>query len=389
MNFAWWLNRKDRSGRNVFEGGFLGLDNIGVFDRSAPLPTGGYLEQADGTAWMALYSQAMLSIAMELALHDPSYEPLVSKFVDHFLWIAGSMNRAGEHIDELWDEEDGFFYDLLCFPDGSADRLKVRSMVGLIPLCAATIVSSEFLEQFPDVKRRIISFFERYPEISANLHPPIREGIAGRHLLFILNEANLRRVLQRMLDEDRFLSSFGIRSLSKWHAEHPYVITVNGQNHNVTYEPAESHSCLFGGNSNWRGPIWFPVNVLIIRGLLVLYEYYGDAFTIECPTGSGRKMKLFEIAHEISNRLVAIFLKDSKGRRAVFGGSEMFQTNPHWRDCLLFYEYFHGDNGAGIGASHQTGWTGLVARCIELFAVVTDKDILNENRKAEMMGANT
>lgn len=389
MNFAWWLNRKDRSGRNVFEGGFLGLDNVGVFDRSAPLPTGGYLEQADGTAWMALYSLTMLSMAMELAAEDPSYEPLASKFIDHFLWIAGSMNRVGEHADELWDEEDGFFYDVLCFPDGSTERLKVRSMVGLIPLCAAAIVSHEFLEKYPGVKTRIMSFFKRYPEIGANLHPPDQEGKERRHLLFILNETNLRRVLQRMLDEERFLSPFGVRSLSKWHKAHPYVFCFNGEDHKVSYEPAESHSSLFGGNSNWRGPVWFPVNALIIRGLLILYEYYGESFKVECPTGSGNNMTLFEVAREISNRLTAIFLKDETGRRPVFGGSETFQTNPYWRDCLLFYEYFHGDNGAGIGASHQTGWTGLVARFIELFAVVTPKDILAKDLKAKTMGAST
>ena len=379
MNFAWWLNRKDRFGRNVFEGGFLGLDNVGVFDRSAPLPNGGYLEQADGTAWMALYSQTMLSIAMELALDDPSYERLANKFIDHFLWIAGSMNRAGEHADELWDEEDGFFYDVLCLPDGSAERLKVRSMVGLIPVCAAAIIPGELLERFPGLRDRMASFFVRYPEIAANLHPPDRPGVARRHLLSILNEGNLRRVLQRMLDEDRFLGPFGIRSLSKKHESDPYVISVNGQEHKVAYEPAESRSNLFGGNSNWRGPVWFPVNALIVRGLMVLYEYYGDGFTIECPTGSGNQMTLFEVAREISNRLTRIFLKDDNGRRAVFGGTEKFQTDPCWRDCLLFYEYFHGDNGAGIGASHQTGWTGLVARYIALFAELSSKDILTED----------
>jgi hypothetical protein len=376
MNFAWWLNRKDRSGRNVFEGGFLGLDNVGAFDRSAPLPSGGYLEQADGTAWMALYSQGMLSIAMELAMADPSYEPLVSRFLDHFLWIGGSMNRAGEHMDELWDEEDGFFYDVLCFPDGSAERLKVRSMVGLIPLCATATIPGELLDRFPGLKNRIASFFNRYPEIAANLHPPHQTGASGRHLLSILNEGNLRRVLQRMLDEERFLSPYGIRSLSKWHEAHPYVISVDGQEHKVAYEPAESDSNLFGGNSNWRGPVWFPVNALIIRALMVQYEYYGDTFLIECPTGSGNRMTLFEVAREISTRLTRIFLKDENSRRPVFGESKTFQTDPHWRNYLLFYEYFHGDNGAGIGASHQTGWTGLVARCIDLFAHVTSKDVL-------------
>ncbi|HVZ18249.1 MAG TPA: hypothetical protein VG897_14095, partial [Terriglobales bacterium] len=337
INFTWWVNRKDRFGRNVFEGGFLGLDNIGVFDRSATLPTGGHLEQVDGTAWMALYSQTMLNIAMELAVDDPSYERMARKFAEHFLWIGGSMDLAGHHENELWDEEDGFFYDLLCLPDGTAKRLKVRSMVGLIPLYAVAIIPPEFAAKFPSVIERMRDFFERRPEIAANLHPPDRPGVAGRHMLSILDEAHLRRVLHRMLDEERFLSPYGIRSLSKWHEQNPYVFTVHGEEYRVAYEPAESTSGLFGGNSNWRGPIWFPVNVLIGRGLLLLYQYYGDDFKIECPTGSGNMMTLFEVAHELLNRLTRIFLKDSQGRRPVFGGTEKFQTDPYWWDCLLFY----------------------------------------------------
>jgi hypothetical protein len=379
LNFTWWVNRKDPTGRNVFEGGFLGLDNIGVFDRSAPLPTGGRLEQADGTAWMALYCQSMLDIAMELAMRDPAYEEVACKFIEHFFWIAGAMDRVGDNADEMWDEEDGFFYDLLCLPDGQAMRLKVRSMVGLLPLCAAAIIPREFIEKFPAATKQINSFMKRRPDLLANLHPPDRPGCRGRRMLAILDESKLRRVLARMLDEDRFLSPYGIRSLSKYHKKNPYVFRVHGEEHRVEYQPAESDSGLFGGNSNWRGPVWFPVNALIIRALLVFYSYYGNDFKIDCPTGSGRKMTLFEIAQEISRRLVAMFLPDQDGRRPVFGGAEKFQTDPHWRDHLLFYEYFHGDNGAGIGASHQTGWTAIVARFIQFFGSIRAADVLRED----------
>jgi hypothetical protein len=368
LNFGWWVNRKDRDGKNVFEGGFLGLDNIGVFDRSAPLPTGGYLEQADGTAWMALYCQSMLSIAMELATRDPTYEALVCKFIEHFFWIAGAMDRVGDNQDELWDEKDGFFYDVLQLPDGSATRIRVRSLVGLLPLCAVCVIPAGFLEKHPAVAKRVERFQERRPELVANIHPFDREGMGGRRMLAILTEAKLRRVLARMLDEERFLSPHGIRSLSRWHKDHPYVFEVHGEDYKVAYEPAESTSGMFGGNSNWRGPVWFPVNVLIIRALLDLYQYFGDQFKIECPTGSGRFMSLFEVAHELSSRLVAIFRKDEYGSRPVFGAAKKFRDDPYWRDHLLFYEYFHGDNGAGIGASHQTGWTGLVARLVDLLA---------------------
>jgi hypothetical protein len=376
LNFGWWVNRKDRDGQNVFEGGFLGLDNIGVFDRSTPLPTGGYLEQADGTAWMALYCQSMLSLAMELALTDPSHANFVSRFMEHFLWIAGAMDRVGENQDELWDEEDGFFYDLLRFPDGSAMRIKVRSLVGLMPLCAVCIIPPEFVEKYPVVMKRISRFLARRPSLVANVHPLEREGEGGRRMLSILNESKLRRVLARMLDEERFLSPYGIRSLSRWHKDHPYVFKVHGEEYKVQYEPAESTSGMFGGNSNWRGPVWFPINVLIVRALLEFYRYFGDGFKIECPTGSGRSMTLFEVARELSSRLVAIFRKDQEGRRPVFGGAKKFQEDPHWQDCLLFYEYFHGDNGAGIGASHQTGWTGLVARLVDMLGELRKENVL-------------
>ncbi|GAB4454905.1 MAG: glucosidase [Anaerolineae bacterium] len=371
LNFTWWVNRKDPGGRNVFEGGFLGLDNIGVFDRSSALPTGGHLEQADGTAWMALFCQNMLEISLELAAADPTYEDMVVKFLDHFLYIAAAMDRIGNNDDELWDEEDGFFYDVLRLPDGSAQRLKVRSMVGLLPLCATTVISGEVVTRFPRIMQRIVQRFEKQPELVVNVHDPREAGYADRRLLAVVNETKLRRILARMLDEEEFLSPYGIRALSKYHAEHPYVFNANGQEFKVEYLPAESDSGMFGGNSNWRGPIWFPVNALIVRALLQFYQYYGDEFTVECPTGSGQQMTLFEVSQEIMHRLTSIFLRDDSGRRPVFGGAEKFQSDPHWRDHLLFYEYFHGDNGAGLGASHQTGWTGLVARFVQLLGYLT------------------
>ncbi|HKQ47932.1 MAG TPA: glucosidase [Phycisphaerae bacterium] len=375
-NFTWWLNRKDRSGKNVFEGGFLGLDNIGVFDRSAPLPTGGYLEQADGTAWMAFFCQNMIELGIRLATQDPNYEELVSKFVDHFLWIAAGMNRPGE--EGMWDEEDGFYYDVLRLPDGTAQRLKVRSMVGLLPLCAATVVEPW---QRDIVAKSAAHWRERarqMPDLMKNIHPtgPGHLGVGDRGIVALLNPERLRRVLSKMLDEQEFLSPYGIRSLSKFHEKHPYVVHVDGQEHRVDYSPAESTTGAFGGNSNWRGPIWLPVNVLIIRSLLSYYLYYGDKFCIECPTGSGRLMNLFEVAKEIADRLTRIFLRDSDGRRPVYGDSEKFQSDPHWRDDVLFYEYFHGDNGAGIGASHQTGWTGVVATLIQLFGTLNPQTFL-------------
>ncbi|HJT19870.1 MAG TPA: glucosidase [Nitrospira sp.] len=380
LNFTWWVNRKDPGGRNVFEGGFLGLDNIGVFDRSAPLPTGGCLEQADGTAWMVLFSQNMLDIALELAQHDRVYAEMALKFVQHFLWIGAAMDRMGEHLDEMWDEEDGFFYDLLRLPDGTAMRLKVRSMVGLLPLCASTVFDKEVVEQFPDFLERARRFLRQHPELTATIAPPGKLGAKNRRLLSVLNEGKLRRVLSKMLDENEFFSPYGIRALSKYHLNQPYVFRVHGEEYRVGYLPAESNTGMFGGNSNWRGPIWMPVNILILRALLNLYTYYGNEFTIECPTSSGKHMNLFEVSQELSRRLSAIFLRNEQGRRPVYGGADKFQNDPHWRDHILFYEYFHGDSGAGLGASHQTGWTGVVARLIQIFGAITATDLLEEGR---------
>jgi hypothetical protein len=375
MNFTWWVNRKDRSGRNVFEGGFLGLDNVGVFDRSSPLPTGGYLEQADGTAWMAFYSQCMLQIALELAVDDPVYEDLAAKFYEHFLWIGGAMDRIGVQQDELWDEEDGFFYDVLRLPDGRAIRLKVRSMVGLLSICASTVLPPNVEQALPTFFAQSKGFATRHPELIANIAAG-RQGHDGRRLLALLTDEKLRRVLARMLDENEFLGPHGIRAVSRYHLEHPYIFVVDGVEHRVDYEPAESTTGLFGGNSNWRGPVWMPVNMLIVRALLNLYAFYGEEFTVECPTGSGVQMNLFEVARELSRRLTSIFTRDDQGKRPVYGATEKFQTDPHWRDLILFYEYFHGDNGAGVGASHQTGWTGLVAPLIKVFDTYDQKSFL-------------
>ena len=376
MNFTWWVNRKDPSGRNVFEGGFLGLDNIGVFDRSAALPTGGTLDQADGTAWMALFCQNLLQMAITLSEHDPAYAELVPKYAEHFLWIAAAMDRIGDNMDELWDEEDGFFYDLLRFPDGNTVHLKVRSLVGLLPICAVTVLDGTHVERFPAVLEQLRKFAEYHPELSTTIQPLTRRGMGGRRLVALVPEDKLRRVLTRVLDEEEFLSPHGIRSISRYHRDHPYVFHVDGNEFKVSYLPAESDSGMFGGNSNWRGPIWFPMNVMVLRGLLSLYSYYGDEFTVECPTGSGRQMTLFEVANEIAHRLASIFLRDDDGRRPVFGGTEKFQSDPNWRDLIPYYEYFHGDNGAGLGASHQTGWTGNVAKIIQLFGSLDAEDIL-------------
>jgi len=380
LNFTWWVNRKDRFGKNVFEGGFLGLDNIGVFDRSAPLPTGGHLEQADGTAWMALFSQNMLELAVELAAHDPIYEDMVLKFAEHFYYIAAGMNRSGP--DGMWDEEDGFYYDLLRLPDGSAQRLKVRSMVGLLPLCATTVIEKWQRERVPRALAKMFERLRRMPELSATIHPtgPGHLGVDDRGIVALLNPERLRRILTKMLDENEFLGPYGIRALSKFHERNPYVFYVNGQEYRVDYLPAESNTGMFGGNSNWRGPVWMPVNALLIRALLNFYLYYGDNFKIECPTGSGRMMNLFEVSKEISDRLTKTFLRDQRGRRPVYGGTEKFQTDPHWRDHILFYEYFHGDNGAGLGASHQTGWTGVVAKLIQLFGLLDPKKLLEAGK---------
>jgi hypothetical protein len=380
LNFTWWVNRKDRTGRNVFEGGFLGLDNIGVFDRSSPLPTGGYLEQADGTAWMALFCQNMLQISAELAMTDADYADMALKFVEHFLWIASSMTHVGGETG-MWDEEDGFFYDVLRLPNGHAERLKVRSMVGLLPLCAATVFDGVLMKKYPELGERMRWFLESRPELCAEIHDPRKLGVAGRKLAAILDETKLRRVLEKMLDENEFLSEFGIRSLSRFHEKHPFVMSVGGQEYRVAYLPAESDTGMFGGNSNWRGPIWMPVNVLIIRSLLAYYSYYGDEFKVECPTGSGRWMNLYQVSEEIGRRLANIFLRNKNGQRPVYGGTEKFQNDPHWKDLVLFYEYFHGDNGAGLGASHQTGWTGVVARSMHLFATMNAEQTLDEGKQ--------
>jgi hypothetical protein len=395
LNFNWWVNRKDPQGRNVFAGGFLGLDNIGVFDRSAPLPTGGTLEQADGTAWMAFYCQNMLEMALILADHDPEYEEYAYSFLQHFIWIAYAMDRIGENHDEMWDEEDGFFYDVLRLPDGSATRLKVRSMVGLLPLCASTIIEADTVTKRPRLMELIALFRERHPDVVAQV-APTAEGYIGyneRRLLSPLSQKRLERVLGYLLDENEFLSPYGIRSLSRYHQYHPFVFHAGGQEFTVSYLPGESNTGMFGGNSNWRGPVWMPVNGLIVRGLLNLYSFYGDDFTVECPTGSGARMTLFEVAREISGRLAGIFLKDEDGRRPVYGGTAKFQEDPHWRDLILFYEYFHGDNGAGLGASHQTGWTGAIARLLDLFgrvdaadALMTPKERLAERLVHEQVG---
>jgi Mannosylglycerate hydrolase MGH1-like glycoside hydrolase domain len=381
-NFTWWVNRKDRFGKNVFDGGFLGLDNIGVFDRSAPLPTGGHLEQADGTAWMALFSQNMLELAVEIAGYDETYADLAVKFVDHILWIGHAMNRVG--AGGMWDEEDGFYYDVLRLPDGSATRLKVRSMVGLLPLCAVTVVEPWQRERISAMASTIDERVRRRPELLKSLHPtgPGHFGYGERGIIGLVNPERLRRILARMLDEKEFLSPYGIRALSRDHLEHPYVFKVHGEEYRVSYLPGDSDSGMFGGNSNWRGPIWMPVNVLLIRALLNYYAYHGDNLKVECPTGSGRKMNLFEVAREIANRLTRIFLRDASGRRPVFGAATKFQTDPHWRDNLLFYEYFHGDSGAGVGASHQTGWTGLVASLVEIFGSVDARAFLEVGKRA-------
>jgi hypothetical protein len=378
LNYNWWVNRKDPAGRNVFAGGFLGLDNIGVFDRSAQLPTGGSLEQADGTAWMAFYCQCMLEMALILSEYDPMYEDIAFRFVQHFMWISYAMDRLGEHHDEMWDEEDGFFYDLLRLPDGQAMRLKVRSMVGLLPLCASTVFEEDALTRHPELMEMIAMFRKNHPEMLSHVAPTDQGfiGYKGRRLLSILNKKKLERVLGYLLDENEFLGPYGIRSVSRYHQDHPFSFWVGQQEYKVEYLPGESNTGMFGGNSNWRGPVWMPVNTLIVRALVSLYAFYGDEFKVQCPTGSGHYMTLFEAAKEISRRLAATFLRDANGRRPVYGGTAKFQEDPHWRDLILFYEYFHGDNGAGLGASHQTGWTGLVALLLDLFGRVDAKPLI-------------
>ncbi|BAS59623.1 hypothetical protein NIES2135_08470 [Leptolyngbya boryana NIES-2135] len=372
LNFTWWVNRKDVEGRNIFQGGFLGLDNIGVFDRSATLPTGGHIDQSDGTSWMGMYCLNLLAIALELAQTNPVYEDIATKFFEHYLYIADAMNRIGEAETSLWNETDGFYYDVLHLPNDQQIELKVRSMVGLIPLFAIETLEPETLHQLPAFKKRLEWVIQHRPDLRRNVACMETQGMQARRLLAIVSQDKLRRILQKMLDETEFLSSHGIRALSKHHATHPYTFDVDGTQFRVDYEPAESSSGLFGGNSNWRGTVWFPVNFLLIESLQKFHHYLGDDFKVECPTGSGQWLNLWEVALELSHRLIQIFLQDPSGRRPVYGATELFQTDPNWQDLMLFYEYFHGDNGAGIGASHQTGWTGLVAKLIHQISQYAD-----------------
>jgi len=365
LNFTWWVNRKDAEGMNVFQGGFLGLDNIGVFDRSAPLPTGGYIEQSDGTSWMAMYTLNLLAIALELASENPAYEDVASKFWEHFIYIANAMNHRGSDGMGLWDDADGFFYDVLKFPDGGHYPMKIRSMVGLIPLFAVETIEPELLDRLPGFKRRLEWFVDNRPDLVGNIACMRTRGMAERRLLSIVDASKLRRVLQVMLDEAEFLSPYGIRALSAHHRERPYELNVNGMTYRVNYEPGESSTGLFGGNSNWRGPIWFPVNYLLIESLQKFHHYLGDDFKVEFPARSGNMLTLSEVASELSRRLSRIFLRNEKGERPVYTGLEKFQSDPNWRDLILFHEYFHGDSGRGVGANHQTGWTGLVTKLLQ------------------------
>ena len=365
LNFTWWVNRKDAEGMNIFQGGFLGLDNIGVFDRSAPLPTGGYLEQSDGTSWMAMYTLNLLAIAMELATEDSCYEDVASKFWEHFIYIAHAMGHRGRAGIGLWNQDDGFFYDVLKLPDGSQFPMKIRSMVGLIPLFAVETLEPDALAKLPGFKRRLEWFIDNRPDLTENLACMRTSGEEERRLLSIVNREQLQKILRYMLDESEFLSPYGIRALSRFHEKNPYTLHVNGTEHRVQYEPGESATGIFGGNSNWRGPIWFPVNFLLVESLQKFHHYLGDEFKVEFPTGSGTMMTLSEIAGELSRRMTSIFTRDAGGRRPVFGNLEKFQVDAHWRDLILFYEYFHGDSGAGLGASHQTGWTGLVTKLMQ------------------------
>ncbi len=365
LNFTWWVNRKDREGNNLFQGGFLGLDNIGVFDRSAPLPTGGFIEQSDGTAWMGMFSLNMLTIALELSRENRAYEDVATKFFEHFLYIAGALNGVGVDHTALWDDEDEFFYDVLHLPDGNQTRLKVRSLVGLIPLLAVETIEPELLEELPGFRGRLEWFLANRPDLAGLVSHWDEPGAGRRRLLALVRGHRMKRLLGRMLDPEEFLSPHGIRALSRYHVDHPYELGVDGINHMVHYEPAESSTGLFGGNSNWRGPVWFPLNYLLIEALQKFHHYYSDDFLVEHPTGSGERHTLWEVATDLSQRLSGIFLRDADGRRAVFGANETMQRNAHWRDLIPFAEYFHGDTGEGLGASHQTGWTALVAKLLE------------------------
>jgi hypothetical protein len=364
LNFTWWVNRKDSTGNNIFEGGFLGLDNIGVFDRSKVLPWGGYLEQSDGTSWMAMYCLMMLRIAQELA-HKVNliYEDIASKFFEHFLHIAHAMNQMGD--GGLWHNQDGFFYDRIRLPDQTSIPLRVRSVVGVIPLFAVDTMEADLIDALPGFKQRMDWFIHNRPDLCRNLASLTSQGVEQRRLLSVVTRTRLLRVLDRVLDETEFLSPHGVRSISKFHETYPYKLNINGQEYRVDYEPAESGTGLFGGNSNWRGPVWFPINYLLIESLQRFHFYFGDALTVEYPSGSGQRLHLGDVAAELSRRLSRLFLRDEKGRRPVFGGTERFQSDPNFRNYPLFYEYFHGDNGAGLGASHQTGWTALVAKLLQ------------------------
>jgi hypothetical protein len=364
INFTWWVNRKDPEGKNVFEGGFLGLDNIGVFDRSSPLGPGNFIEQSDGTSWMAMFCLDMLAMSMELAHDDPAYEDVASKFFEHFVYIAQAMNDIGGTGIGLWDEEDGFYYDVLHLGNTAHLPMKVRSMVGLIPLFAVEVFEPEDLARLPSFCKRMDWFLAHNPDVADHVDMTERTDKGARLMLSIANRAKLERIYKYVLDENEFLSQHGVRALSKYHKDHPFVLHVNGLSQAVDYEPAESTGDLFGGNSNWRGPVWFPLNFLLIESLQRVHHYYGDDFRVECPTASGQQKTLWEVGREVSRRLSHIFLQKD-GRRAVYGDVELFQKDPYWRDLILFYEYFNGDNGAGLGASHQTGWTALVAKLIE------------------------
>jgi len=370
LNFTWWVNRKDAEGMNVFQGGFLGLDNIGVFDRSAPLPTGGHIDQSDGTSWMGMYCLNMLAIALELARENPAYEDVASKFFEHFVYIAHAMDHRGESDTSLWDEADGFFYDVLHVPGGPTRRMKVRSMVGLIPLYATETLEPEIVDRLPGFKRRMQWFIDHHPDFRDHVQEVEEPGRGIRRLLSIVTAEQLPKVLHVMLDESEFLSPYGIRALSRYHHAHPFVEQVMGVEYRVAYEPAESSTGLFGGNSNWRGPIWFPVNILLIEALQKLHHFHGDALKVPCPTGSDQLVSLWDASAELERRLARIFLRGADGRRPVLGTTEKFQTDPHWRDLIPFHEYFNGDTGAGVGASHQTGWTALIAKLLEQLAQV-------------------
>ncbi len=364
LNFTWWVNRKDAEGRNVFQGGFLGLDNIGVFDRSSPLPGGGHVEQSDGTGWMGMYCLNMLTIAMELARENANYQDLASKFFEHFVHIAHAMNDLGGDGFSLWDDEDGLFYDALCLPDGSHQKLRVRSMVSLIPLFGVEVLEPDIVDRLPGFKRRMNWFIENVPHVRSHIDSTRTNHHGSRRLLALVTRDQLIRVLKYVLDEREFLSPFGVRSLSKFHQRHPFTLWMDGRPCIVDYQPGDSTTTLFGGNSNWRGPIWFPVNFLFIESLQKFHHYYGESLKVESPTGSGEYKTLWEVASDLSRRLNHLFVR-REGKRAVFGDCEKLQSDPHWNDFIPFYEYFHGDTGKGLGASHQTGWTALVAKLLE------------------------